>query len=277
MKIRCLATRDPRPAINRRSRPYYFRWVRPYRSVTPDEGPYARPEHNGGTMNRKITVQAPAATGEPPAQLHLGDGEVATFGVCHCGRCELDVRVRGTGLPGATGATGQIVVGEDFWRLSNLSLDTPVTVVDMEDWYQYVVVDPGRRNVPVPFELAQIELLATPGGPKIAVFGYEPRYAGARRPEACQTAAPRRPLLDREATYYSVLQELCRSRRGGVLDANLPTSVEIAEKLRPRHRTISARAVDAHIKYVSEKLRLPKGAGRDALVTVVLRSHLLEV
>ncbi len=235
-------------------------------------------EDNGGTMTgastRTITVQAPAAAGEPPEQLHLGDGEVATFGVCHCGQCELDVRIRGTGLPGVT---GQIAVDKDFWRLSNLSRDAPVIVVNMEDWYQYVVVDPGRRKVPVPFELARIELIATPDSPKIDIFGYEPRYAGTRQPEACRTATSQRPLLNREATYYSVLQELCRSRRHGVLDASLPTSVEIAEKLRPRHRTISARAVDAHIKYVSEKLRLPKGAGRDALVTVVLRSNLLKV
>jgi hypothetical protein len=251
-----------------------FRWVRSNSATVPTRRTDARPELNGGTMSKRITVQGPAAAGEQPEQWHLADGEVATFGVCRCGRCELDLRIRGAGLPAVS---GQIEADEDFWRISNLSEDAPVIVVDMEDWYQYVVVDPGRRNVPVPFELSRIELAATPGGPEIAVFGYEPRYAEEARPGVCRTAASQRPLLDREATYYSVLQELCRSRRGGALDANLPTSGEIAEKLRPRHRTISARAVDAHIKYVSEKLRLPKGANRDTLVAVVLRSHLLQV
>ncbi|WDZ86618.1 hypothetical protein [Micromonospora cathayae] len=223
-------------------------------------------------MTKMITLQVPGTVGEPGEQMHIGDGQAATFGVCQCGRCELDLQIRGTGLPAVT---GQIVVDGEFCRLSNLSKDAPMVLVDMEDWYQYIIVEPGRCNVPVPFELAQIELTASPGGPKIAIFGYEPRYSGGRRPNACRTAASQRPLLDRDATYYSVLQELCRARRGGRLDTRLPTSMEIAEKLRPRHHTISARAVDAHIRYVSEKLRLPKGASRDTLVTVVLRSHLL--
>ncbi|WP_432981395.1 hypothetical protein [Dactylosporangium sp. CA-233914] len=126
------------------------------------------------------------------------------------------------------------------------------------------------------FELAQIELSAAPGGPKVAVFGYEPRYTARWRPPRCQGTVGRRPLLDRRSTYYSVLSELCRDRLDGAMDACLPTSAEIAEKLRPRYRTISPRAVDAHIKYVSEKLHLPKGAGRDALVAVLIRSNLLK-
>ena len=64
-------------------------------------------------------------------------------------------------------------------------------------------------------------------------------------------------------------------RLGGAMDAGLPTSAEIAANLRGRHRSISPRAVDAHIKYVSDKLHLPKGTSRDVLVTLVIRSNLL--
>ncbi|SDI37792.1 hypothetical protein SAMN05421505_1478 [Sinosporangium album] len=223
-------------------------------------------------MTKKIIIQAPALAGEAPAQVGLTAGQSATIGVCRCGRCLVDVRIDLDELPPAV---GRIVAGSDSWSLSNLSREAPMTVTNMDDWYQYIVVEPGRCNVPVPFELAQIELAASPKAPKVAVFGYEPQYTSRERLLVCQSAS-RRPLLDRRSTYFSVLSELCRDRLSGTMDASLPTSVEIAAKLRARHRTISPRAVDAHIKYVSEKLRLPKGSDRDALVAVVIRANLLQ-
>ncbi len=224
-------------------------------------------------MKGTITIQAPALAGRTPAQLTLAAGQSATFGVCHCGACDLDLRVEAAGHPAIA---GRITATTGFWLVSNLSDAVPVTVENMEDWYQYLIVEPGRRDVPVPFELAQIDLTAAPSGPKIAVFGYEPRYAAGRRsPAACVAAGGTPPLLDSRSTYFSVLRELCRHRLSGGIETSLPTSVEIAENLRRRHRSISPRAVDAHIKYVSEKLGLPKGAGREALVSVVIRSHLL--
>ncbi|MEU8177006.1 hypothetical protein AB0C14_29385 [Microbispora hainanensis] len=225
----------------------------------------------GKLLQKKITIQVPAPAGMTATQVGLAAGQSATIGVCHCGRCEVDLRIDVDEL---RPVTGRIVASSDFWSLSNMSGDAPMTVTNMDDWYQYIVVEPGRRNVPVPFELAQIELTASPGAPKVAVFGYEPQYTSQDRLVMCQSAS-RRPLLDRRSTYFSVLAELCRDRLSGSMEASLPTSVEIAERLRTRHRGLSPRAVDAHIKYVSEKLRLPKGAGRDALVAVVIRANLL--
>lgn len=225
-------------------------------------------------MKGRITIQAPASVGETPAQLSLTTGQSATIGVCHCRGCDLDLRIEADGLPALA---GRITATTGFWLLSNLSDVAPMTVQNMDDCYQYIVVEPGRRDVPVPFELAQIELTASLSGPKVAVFGYEPRYTAARRrPVACQATTSGRPLLDQESTYFYVLKELCKRRLDGAMDASLPTSVEIAENLRNRHRSISPRAVDAHIKYVSDKLGLRKGAGRDALVAVVIRSNLLQ-
>jgi hypothetical protein len=224
-------------------------------------------------MNQKIIIQGPALAGRTPDQLSLAPGQTATIGICHCGECDLDLRID---VDEDRPRIGRIEARDNHWSLSNLSAEEPLTVMNMEDWYQYLVVEPGRRDVPIPFELTQIELSASPEGPKVAVFGHEPRYAARRRPPHCWGTADRRPLLDRRSTYFSVLSELCRGRLDGVMDASLPTSAEIAEKLRPRYRTISPGAVDAHIKYVSEKLRLPKGTGRDALVAVLIRSNLLK-
>lgn len=223
-------------------------------------------------MKKEITIQAPALAGGTVTQVSLTAMQSATIGVCHCGRCNMDLRIDVDELPPVT---GRIVADIDFWSLSNLSGEAPMTVTNMEDWYQYIVVEPGRCNVPIPYELAQIELTASPKAPKVAVFGYEPQYTSRDRLVMCQSAS-RRPLLNRRSAYFSVLSELCRDRLSGSMNASLPTSVEIAEKLRPFHRTISPGAVDAHIKYVSEKLRLPKGAGRDALVAVVIRANLLQ-
>ncbi|MFD0885268.1 hypothetical protein ACFQ08_12000 [Streptosporangium algeriense] len=223
-------------------------------------------------MNKKITIQGPAEVGETATQISLTAGQSATIGVCRCGRCRVDLRIDTDELPPAI---GRVTVRTEFWSLSNLSGEAPMTVTNMDDWYQYLVVEPGRRDVPVPFELAQIELAPSPNAPKVAVFGYEPQYTSQDRLVMCQSPPPR-PLLDRRSTYFSVLSELCRDRLNGTMDASLPTSVEIADKLRTRYRSISPRAVDAHIKYVSEKLRLPKGAGRDALVAVVIRANLLQ-
>jgi len=149
--------------------------------------------------------------------------------------------------------------------------------MNMDDWYQYIVVEPRRMSMPVPFEVAQIELTAMPDGPKVAVFGHEPQYVTRSRPPATCVATARRPLLDRGATYYSVLRELSKDRLNGIMETSLPTSSKIAERLSRTHRSISTRAVDAHIKYVSDKLRLPKGANRDALVAFAIRSNLVSL
>jgi hypothetical protein len=219
-----------------------------------------------------IVVQAPVNAGARPVQITLAPGQLATIGVCRCGQCDLDLPLYAETGPWLS---GRITAGDNFWLFTNLSDRYPVTVENMDDWYQYIIVDPGRVDVPVPFELAQIDLTASPTGPKVSVFGYEPRYTRGKLAVVCQRAASRRPLLDRNATYFAVLRELCVHRLGGGMDVVLPTSAEIADRLSTPERRITPRAIDAHIKYVSDKLGLPKGAGREALATVVIRSGLL--
>lgn len=146
----------------------------------------------------------------------------------------------------------------------------------MDDWYQYVVAEPRRMSMPVPFEVAQIELTALPDGPKLAVFGHEPQYCASQvRPSATCAATARRPLLDHGATYYRVLKELSKDRLNGIMESRLPTSAEIAERLSLTCSELTPRAVDAHIKYVSDKLRLPKGTNRNTLVAFAIRSSLV--
>jgi len=232
--------------------------------------------HNftGDFMEGRVTIQAPGLIGETPRQIELHPGQSAEIGVCHCGQCDLDLRIGIAGLPPLR---GRITATDGFWMISNLSGSTPITAQKMDDWYQYLVVEPGREDVPVPFELTQIELSIDPAGPKLAVFGQEPRYAKVpSSPDGCDERRAPRTLLDQEATYFAVLRELCKRRLAGAMDTSLPTSTEIAASLRPRYRGISPRAVDAHIKYVSEKLSLPKGIARETLAAVVMRSQLLE-
>jgi hypothetical protein len=223
---------------------------------------------------KEIIIQAPSRAGATPIQVALAPGHAATIGICRCGQCDLDLPVYVEGTPSLA---GRITAGDSFWLFTNLSDRYPVTVDNMDDWYQYIIVDPGRMEIPVPFELAQIELTASPLGPKISVFGHEPRYNNRRLSIVCRRAAADRPLLDARFTYFAVLRELCVRRLDGEMDAVLPTSAEIADRLSTSRRRISPRAVDAHIRYVSEKLGLPKGTGREALVAVVIRSGLLHL
>lgn len=223
---------------------------------------------------KKIIIQGPTRPGVQPSQVTLTSGQSATIGVCQCNQCPFDLRVLASGAPPLS---WRITAGETFWLLSNLSDRHPVTVQNMDDWYQYVIVDPERLDVPVPFELAHIDLTASSSGPKVSVFGHEPRYirASPRPCSVCQQVAARRPLLDQRSTYFAVLGELCVERLRGEMDAVLPTSAEMARRLSNRGHPISAGAVDAHIKYVAEKLGLPKGVDRATLVAVIIRSGLL--
>jgi hypothetical protein len=67
-----------------------------------------------------------------------------------------------------------------------------------------------------------------------------------------------------------VLRALCEPRLRGPATAPLPTSEEIASEL-----GLTARAVDAHIEYVTGKLGLVRGGGRDMLVATAIRRRLI--
>jgi hypothetical protein len=222
---------------------------------------------------KEIVIQGPSVTGATPKSLQLASGDSATVGSCSCRRCDLDLSVM---IDAMAPIKGRITADQGFWLFSNLSSCTSATIENMDDWYQYIVVDPLRQDVAVPFEVAQIGLTMSPVGPKISVFSGEPRYAEpAGLAPACREDTPKRPLIDRESTYFAVLHELCVNRLRGGMDAALPTSAEIADRLRRLYPRISPGSVDAHIRYVSDKLMLPRGAGREALAAVVIRSGLL--
>ncbi|MBO0926254.1 hypothetical protein J1G44_17405 [Cellulomonas sp. zg-ZUI199] len=214
----------------------------------------------------QITIQAPCVAGQPARQLTVRSGQSASVGVCRCSRCDLHLRIEDDGTPAFT---AEITAGRGYWSVSNLSDQQPIRIVNMDDLYQYFVVEPGRRRVPVPFELSQIGPTNAPSGSMVTIFGPEPRRVLAHQP-VCREA-PARVLLDPGSTYHRVLRELCRPRLAGSLSAPLPTSSQIATALSSGRRQLTARAVDAHIRYVSAKLDLPRGAGRDALVAIAIR------
>ncbi|ACZ29140.1 hypothetical protein Xcel_0099 [Xylanimonas cellulosilytica DSM 15894] len=220
-----------------------------------------------GRVYDLITVQGPAPVGRPPAQLNLAPGESATVGVCRCGSCDLSLRVDDVG---AEAFAAQITAAHGYWLVANLSAHHPMTVENVDDRNQYLIVDPGRQGMPVPFELSQVGPAAAPSAPKVVVFGAEPRSAPSRA-RACP-AARTRPFLDSGALYFRVLRELCRPRLQGRWGAPLPTSSTIATTLSTGSQPLSTRAVDAHIRYVSQKVGLSPGSGREALVALAIRS-----
>src|SRR5690349_12272203 len=125
-------------------------------------------------MTGTVIVQGPSTIGQTPDRVTVDVGDSATAGICNCGTCEFDLRIADEAMPPVA---GRISAHTGFWTFSNLSADTQVTVTNMDDWYQYIVVEPRRMHLPVPFEVAQIELTVLPNGPKLAVFGQKPRYA----------------------------------------------------------------------------------------------------
>ncbi len=220
-------------------------------------------------MDDPITIQGPVQAGQSAPQVSLAPGQSATVGVCLCGECDLSLRVDDTN---AVAFLARVTAANGYWLVSNLSPDQSLTIENLDDRNQYLIVAPGRTRVPVPFELSQVGPSAAPAAPKVVVFGAEPRSAPATQAARCPAATLPRPLLDPSATYFRVLRELCRPRLVGAIAAPLPTSSEIASTLSEGTRKISARAVDAHIKYVSKKFELSPGVGRDALITLALRS-----
>jgi hypothetical protein len=49
---------------------------------------------------------------------------------------------------------GEVIAGDDQWRLSNFSATTNYVVEKLEGGGEYVKVAPGRLAAPIPFELS---------------------------------------------------------------------------------------------------------------------------
>lgn len=204
-------------------------------------------------MRPVVSVQCSAGASRSVAVGHLCPGQSVRFTGCACGGCQADLVVP---APPGTGGTGRVTAHPDHWRLDNPG-PVPLVVENLEQPPGLVTVPAGRAGVVIPFELARVS--ASSGRtPLVTVFGPEPAGVAAPAP-ACPYAAggvgPDRQL-DPAATYFAVLVALCEPRLRESVDAVLPTSAEIAQRLAQRGITVSPRAVDWHIEYLTEKLDL---------------------
>jgi hypothetical protein len=215
-----------------------------------------------------VTIQAPGSPGQTPKRIELHDGESATFGPCLCGHCGLDLPLASRTSPWFA---GQITATSGHWLLTNLCPGQTFLVENLESSYEYLTVEPGRKLAPIPFELARVVVADSPGAPVVTVFGPEPQHV-TPRPKPCTAIRKPRPSVDRSATYFAVLQALCEPRLHGAATAPLPTSEEIARRL---GSVMTARAVDAHIEYVTGKLGLVRGCGREVLVATAIRRRMV--
>jgi hypothetical protein len=216
-----------------------------------------------------VTVRVPALAGRRSHQIELHNGDSATFGPCLCGRCGLDLALD----EDAPWFVGEITATTGHWLLTNLCPSQALLVENLENSYEYLTVDPGRHLAPVAFELSRVGPADGLRGPELTVFGPEPQQAHAR-PAPCSAVRKPRATLNPRATYYAVLRALCEPRLRGAASAPLPTSDEIAHSLGSR---MNARAVDGHIEYVTGKLGLERGCGRDVLVATAIRRRLVSI
>lgn len=215
-----------------------------------------------------LTIQEPGEPGRDPRRVSLRTHEVATFGVCKCDRCHLDLRF----APAApVQFRGQIVAGADRWRVENLS-DSELLVVQDADGRAAQTVALPRESLAFEYDMAVITPFGKVPGVAVTVF-FSPSASAATAAQRCPAIAPPRCELDRGSRYFAVLSALCEHvldhGRGGLV----PTSSQIAARL-----ALSPRAVDSHIDYLVDKLDIPApvtrstGWKRRALVRYV-RAH----
>ncbi|MFF2848878.1 hypothetical protein ACFVT5_21510 [Streptomyces sp. NPDC058001] len=220
-------------------------------------------------MRAVVTVQTPGQKAGKPDQIDLREGESATFGSCTCGQCDLDLALDQQ----ATWFTGEITATAGHWLLTNLGPIQTLLVENLENCYEYLTVDPGRRLAPVPFELCRVSAAGRASGPHLTVFGPEPKYAPVR-PAPCAAVREAQPALNPQAAYFAVLRTLCEPRLRGSASSPLPTSEQIARRL---GSYMTVRAVNAHIEYLTDKLRLTRGCGREVLVETAIRHRMVSL
>jgi hypothetical protein len=168
-----------------------------------------------------------------------------------------------------------VTAADSHWTLTNLTSARSLLVENLENSFEYLTIGPRRRRAPIPFDLARVGASDSRAESTITVFGPEPKWVGRLRPPPCPVAPPFRVPLDPGSTYYAVLEALFQPRLPRSPVERLPTSEEIVADLRARRIRLSARAVDAHIQYVGDKLGLHRSLGRDVLVMTAIRRGLV--
>lgn len=225
---------------------------------------------------------------EPVVTVRLGAGQTARFGR-GSDTVPVDLRLDD---PAVSRLAGEIRVRDDHWLLSNFSSTQSYLVENPEGAGEYLRVPPRRIGAPIPFEFARIVLPTRGSGVSFQVFAPDHVYLdpdgadGGRWGTQTLTAYS----LDETATYFLVLVALCEPRLRDESALAVPTTPEIVERLRahPQCAQLTARAVSAHIDYLSEeKLRVQapavseaarggrRNGKREALVAVALRFGLV--
>jgi hypothetical protein len=226
---------------------------------------------------RTVIVQVPGLA--RPVELTPGDS--VTFG--RGGGSGIDIVVAGSCVPRRAGA---VRACDDFWMISNYSSHATYVIRNPEGAGEFVKVAPGRLEMPVPFEFADVLLPVEGGEPAFRVLAPRHAYAGleaAPVPEGEQTAAAF--PLDHTARYFLILVALCEPRLRDTFSVVIPTVPQIIDRLcRAGCPRLSRTAVNFHIEYLARhKLRVKPEGGADgkadwqraALVSLALRFNLV--
>jgi hypothetical protein len=226
---------------------------------------------------RTVIVQVPGRA----APVELAPGEVVSFG-------------RGDGLDvgivvadrGVSRLAGALRARDDFWLISNYSSRSTYVIRNPQGAGEFVKVAPGRLEMPVPFEFADVMLPVIGGQPAFRVLA--PRHAYAdpdmvpgTQGEPTVAAFP----LDPTARYFLILVALCEPRLRDASSVVIPTVPEIIERLsQAGYQGLTRTAVNFHIEYLArDKLRVKPAEGsagkadwqRAALVSLALRFNLV--
>lgn len=203
----------------------------------------------------------------PHRLLHLGPGDVLTFGRGAPG-VPVGLELAGEGV---SRRAGELAVVDDHWRISNFSTSTTYVVENIEGAGEHVKVAPGRLGAPVPFEISRVVLPLADGFVGFTVYAPQHSYldhSGPQAPAATggeQTVVPF--SLDSTAKYFLVLLALCEPRLRDASAVAIPSAGEVVERLRPLPpcADLTKTAVNYHIDYLATtKLRLREREGTDA-------------
>lgn len=230
-----------------------------------------------------VLVHVPGAKGDVTASMELGPGEAARFGRGAPGR-PVELVLDDPSVPRLA---GEIRVCDDHWQLSNFSELHSFVVENPEGAGEYFRVAPRRVGAPVPFEFARI-LLPSRTGP-LSLLVYAPDHVYCDTPPhpsmpggATLMAFP----LDETSNYFLVLVALCEPRLRDMCTFALPTTRQVAERLRdhPDHEDITEAGINFHINYLARhKLRVRHqdndgvrmDGRREAVVSLALRFGLV--
>lgn len=215
-----------------------------------------------------LTIQGPSGPGVNPAKVSLRTHEVATFGLCKCGGCHLDLRLAAT-TP--VQFRGLVVAGADRWRIENLSDSEPLVIEDVDGRAPATVALP-MESLPFARDMAVVTPFGKVPGVSVTVF-FSPSPGAVAAGQRCPAIESPRRELDQSARYFAVLSTLCEHVLKYGHAGQVPTSSAIAARL-----ALSPRAVDSHIDYLVDKFDIPApvtrntGWKRRALIRYV-RAH----